>query len=256
MKYSPIMYIFLSSFVIYGLVSIAYAMPRSVTYEMTTGTGFYVDNNHIITNEHVVQNCKLIYTMGDKGVHKRIRQQPAQLIATDKNKDLALLKSPSRANRIATLRANNGIKKGDPVLVIGYPGEQSQIGHYSKAHGKIIRVIGPQGKEQFVEFTDSVRKGNSGGPLLDPNGNIIGVITGILSYYKTGTNPNQQAENNIERQTSIAVSLTQLKKFLTKNRIFYRINNTFGKYPEKKVESYGKHMIVNIQCIKNITTHD
>lgn len=213
------------------------------TYEATSGTGFYVTNYHIITNEHVVQNCQRIYIRSDKGLVRKIPMTEVSLVAVDKELDLAILKTRHAARRIANLRANNGIKKGDTVMVVGYPKDHSRTGKYHKAKGTIIKVEGTYGNERFVEFTDAVQQGNSGGPLLDPNGNIIGVIVGMRTYPRV-------SHDQPEKRTSVAISLAQLKKFLKRKNIFYRINNTFGKYPESKIESFGQHMIVNVQCIK------
>ncbi|MCD6034565.1 MAG: trypsin-like serine protease [Rickettsiales bacterium] len=213
---------------------------------VSSGTGFFISHHYIITNEHVVQNCQSISIRGDVNLPNTIPPTSARIVKVDKEKDLALLETNATAPHIGVLRANSGIKKGDPVLVMGYPLEHGRTGDYHVEKSNITAVDGEFNNEKRVEFTDSVQKGNSGGPLLDGNGNIIGVIVGMLSYYHS-----VDAMNSDEpfKRTSVAISLAELKKFLKSSNIFYRLNTTFGKIPDERLESNGRYIIVNVHCV-------
>ena len=68
------------------------------------------------------------------------------------------------------------LRANDPVVIIGYPGE-SWRGHDPIVRSStIIDMKGPTGEEKWVQFNDSAEQGNSGGPLLDSAGNVVGVV--------------------------------------------------------------------------------
>lgn len=226
------------------------ATGLSNSYKVSSGTGFYVTKTHIITNEHVVQNCRELYIRGDKKLSHTVPEAPAKILKVDKKLDLALLLTAEKPKRIAVLRANSGIKQGDEVMVIGYPKEHGMIGEYHIEKGNITKVKGEYQKEERLEFTDSVRQGNSGGPLFDANGNVIGVIKGILTYYDT---LDDYATDKFSERTGVAVPLAKLKDFLKENHVFYRLNNTYGKIPDDRVENSVQHTIVNVHCIQDDT---
>ena len=108
--------------------TLAFAGPQMVTYKLSSGTGFVVNNEgHVITNEHVVQHCQSISILTPKG------QVAATLVAADAKRDLAVLKTGFISPYTAPLRWNIAeLKVGDPVVVMGYPGQQGATGRYHK----------------------------------------------------------------------------------------------------------------------------
>jgi serine protease Do len=220
--------------------------PGTREETISSGTGFFVNYHHIITNEHVVRGCKDIYVRGDVNLLRTFPRTRAKIITVDKEQDLALLFTEEKARNIAVLRSNTGIKVDDPVLVMGYPLEHGQTGDYLVVPSKITAVHGEFNNENRVEFTDSVQQGNSGGPLLDGNGNVIGVIVGMLTYYNS---EQDFASNTPSKRSSVAISLARLKEFLQRNGIFYHLSTTYGKIPDDRLEKKGRYTIVNVHCM-------
>ncbi|MCE3231827.1 MAG: hypothetical protein K0R98_84 [Rickettsiaceae bacterium] len=211
----------------------------------TSGTGFYVSNNYIVTNEHVVQGCKSINIRGGN-----IKPGYATLESIDKKNDLALLRTSINPMRIAQLRGDEiPVNKGEEVTVIGYPLERGIRGDYMVKKAVITDPEDLYDGIKRVQFTDAVEKGNSGGPLLDDNGNVVGVVVGKMSFYLA-----EAVENNSDakpvKTSSMAISLDSLRNFLINNKIYYRSDNTRYHYPDKWLETKAKDYIVNVHCMK------
>jgi len=209
---------------------------------ISSGTGFFVSNDSIITNEHVVQDCKSIRIRG------AVEPGFATLAYVDKKNDLALLKTSRSPIMAAPLRGDMPIAVGEEVSVMGYPLEHGMKGSYLIRKAKITNSDDVFDGVDRIQFTDSVEKGNSGGPLLDTNGTVIGVIVGKMNFYLAGADPKTTAPL---KTSSVAITLDTLKHFLDKNHIFYRTDNTLYKFEDSYMENKAKDYIVNIQCAKD-----
>lgn len=211
---------------------------------ITSGTGFFVSNNAVVTNEHVVKDCKHIRIRG------AVEPGYAELTSVDRHNDLALLIT-SRSPRVyAPLRGDIPIKIGEEVNVMGYPLDRGIKGDYLIRKAVITNNNDMYEGVKRIQFTDSVEKGNSGGPLLDSNGTVIGVIVGKMNFYL--------ADSDIDnskpiKTTSVAITLENLKQFLDANQIYYRTDNTIYKFEDSYMENKARDYIVNIQCVKDET---
>jgi 2-alkenal reductase len=151
------------------------------------GTGFIVDTSgHIVTNFHVVQNAKDIEVDFPSG-----RMEYAEAIALDPGSDLAVLSVEVPAGELhpLTLGDSSLVNVGDPVVAIGNP-----YGLYSSMTAGIVSAKGRaddsmQGSEDegfylmgdMIQTDAAVNPGNSGGPLLNMRGEVIGVNRSIVS---------------------------------------------------------------------------
>lgn len=218
----------------------------------TSGTGFFVTRDgHILTNNHVIENCGKISVQGDNF------SSGAVVMATDKEHDLALLKSPFGNNNMAYFNSmRQPLKKDDPVVIVGYPGE-SWRGHNPIVRSStIIDSKGPRGEEQWLQFNDSVQHGNSGGPLLDSAGNVVGVVVAKAELhiqkndYKI-TPTGQQIMTNSEdtvKKSDIAISLPMVKNFLEKNSVQYQTMDSGIYMSPDRVNDRTRPFIVNVNC--------
>ncbi|HTD97561.1 MAG TPA: trypsin-like peptidase domain-containing protein [Edaphobacter sp.] len=143
------------------------------------GSGFILNKDGmILTNNHVIANAqKVEVKLSDKHTYK------AQVLVVDPNHDLALLKIDNVPNLVpATLAESQGLVVGQRVYAIGNPfGLQ---GTMTRGIISAIRSIrGPQGNpiEDAIQTDAAVNPGNSGGPLLNSRGEVIGITTLIAS---------------------------------------------------------------------------
>ncbi len=142
------------------------------------GSGFILDKQGmILTNNHVIDNAQRVeVTLSDKHKYK------ATVLTVDKNHDLALLKIDAPNLTPATLSDSRGLTVGQRVYAIGNPFGLS--GTMTRGIISAIRsIMGPQGNpiEDAIQTDAAVNPGNSGGPLLNSRGEVIGITTLIAN---------------------------------------------------------------------------
>lgn len=146
------------------------------------GTGFIIDENVIVTNNHVIagQN-KVITVVG----HDHMKMYEAEVVASDKTADIAILRLKDwddfkkRMNpKILSWGNSRNLKVGEDVWSMGNP---YGLG-WTVAQGIISHKSRPLGDKNryFLQTTTAIYPGNSGGPLFDGDGNVIGVNTAIV----------------------------------------------------------------------------
>lgn len=140
----------------------------AVLTESSIGSGFIVNSNgYIVTNYHVIERGSLIKILT---YDKRII--PATLIGSDKLRDLALLKIEGEYNYLK-LGDSDKLQVGRKVIAIGNPHGLS----FTVTEGIISALDreGPNGIEEYIQTDVSLNPGNSGGPLVDTKGEVIGI---------------------------------------------------------------------------------
>ncbi|MGO9436496.1 MAG: trypsin-like peptidase domain-containing protein [Terracidiphilus sp.] len=149
------------------------------------GSGFIVDpKGYIITNNHVIEKADKIYVKLSTDPDTQDLGRPARVIGTDKATDLAVIKIDTNA-ALPTVKLGNSetTEVGDSVEAIGSPFALAQTVTAGIISAK-NRTIEPGASGQFQHFiqTDAaINPGNSGGPLLNMNGEVIGVNTAIFT---------------------------------------------------------------------------
>lgn len=144
------------------------------------GSGFVIDRRgYILTNNHVVANAqKIVVTMAGG---KKIR---ASLVGRDPRSDLAVIKiSPSDVDRVARLGDSDTVRPGQKAIAIGNPFGLSHTlttGIVSALNRSIRTEDGNQ-IDDLIQTDAAINPGNSGGPLLNSNGEVIGINTAIFS---------------------------------------------------------------------------
>ena len=149
------------------------------------GSGFIVDpKGYIITNNHVIEKADKIYVKLSTDPDTQDLGRPARVIGTDKATDLAVIKIDTNAPLPTVKLGNSDVAEvGDWVQAIGSPFALSQTVTAGIISAK-NRTIEPGASGQFQHFiqTDAaINPGNSGGPLLNMNGEVIGVNTAIFT---------------------------------------------------------------------------
>jgi len=151
----------------------------SIGGEKSSGTGFALSSNgYIVTNHHVTNGATKIKVKGVKGDFSKTYS--AKVIIEDKNNDLSIIKidDPNFTN-LGTLPYNINSKLkdvGNSVYALGYPLRATMGDEVKLTDGIISSKTGFQGDITTYQITVPVQPGNSGGPLFDSNGNVIGII--------------------------------------------------------------------------------
>lgn len=141
------------------------------------GSGFIIDSNgKVITNYHVVEGQKRIFVItNDSKIFK------AKVVRESAEDDLAVLEieSPTRNFRSMKLGDSDTLEVAEPVIAIGNP-----FGLSFTVTSGIVSAVGrttPDGKEGLIQTDAAVNPGNSGGPLINMNGEVIGINTMIYT---------------------------------------------------------------------------
>ena len=173
--------------------AVANIVTRTVEYDFFfnavpvegAGSGFLIDaDGHILTNYHVVQGAQTIEViLGDASHYK------AKLIGADTRNDIALIQIDPKGHTLAslTLGDSRNLLVGQRVLAIGNPfGFQSTLttGVVSSL-GRTVQTSESTFIDEAIQTDASINRGNSGGPLLNSHGEVIGINSAI--YAPTGT---------------------------------------------------------------------
>jgi len=146
-----------------------------------SGSGSIIDmRGHILTNHHVVANAqKLEVTLADES------KWPAKLIGSDPDSDLAVIKidAPRDKLRVLPMGDSKGLRIGQKVLAIGNPFglERTLTTGIISSLGRTIRSEAGTLMEDIIQTDAAINPGNSGGPLLNSDGEIIGINSAIIS---------------------------------------------------------------------------
>jgi TPR repeat protein len=145
----------------------------------STGTGFIITpDGYVITNSHVIKNAASIKVVSEKGTHK------AELVKEEVKNDLAILKI-SGSFAAAPIAREKSAKLGEKVFTIGFPNPTLQGFSPKITDGLISSIYGIQDDPRLYQTSVAVQPGNSGGPLLDKYGNVVGVVMLTLNAKET-----------------------------------------------------------------------
>lgn len=221
--------------------------PRT---QEATGSGVIISQDgYIVTNNHVIEDAENIkVVLNDK------REYKAELIGTDPNTDIALLKIDEDELPFLTFRNSNDLKLGEWVLAVGNPYNLTSTvtAGIVSAKARNIGIIGSKsssGKmpiEAFIQTDAAVNPGNSGGALVNMAGDLVGINTAIASRTGSYTGYSFAVPSTIVKKV-----VDDLKQFGTVQRAMlgvgianldgelaakYNIKSTKGVYVTKAVE--------------------
>jgi serine protease Do len=153
--------------------------PRQVP-QRGLGSGIIMTRDgYILTNNHVVDGAdKIMVVTGDKK-----QEFEAELVASDPQTDIAVLKVDADDLEAATFGDSELIRVGDVVFAVGNPmdvGQTVSMGIVS-AMGRGTGILGRGGYENFIQTDAAINQGNSGGPLVDVKGRVVGINQSIAS---------------------------------------------------------------------------
>ena len=141
-----------------------------------SGSGFFITSSgYIISNNHVIEGCRKV-TLTHNG-----QEISANVIATDSKNDLAILKANVRPNRFYKLSQDDA-KLLDNVIIAGYPLGKRVSAAIKTSKGSVTSLAGYGDNYSNFQTDAALNQGNSGGPIMNDSGNIIGVA--VANYGK------------------------------------------------------------------------
>jgi len=138
----------------------------------SSGTGFVVsDDGWILTNAHVAKSCKTVL-VGDLGA--------ASQVVIDEEHDLALVKMDAELGKPLPIVADKP-RLGEDILALGYPLRSILADSLNVTRGNVSSLMGLMNDPNYLQISAAVQPGNSGGPLVDLAGRVVGVVTAKLN---------------------------------------------------------------------------
>ncbi len=162
----------------------------------STGTSFVAATGRLLTNNHVVQGCGRMVARNAAG-----QEQEAKVLATDRRRDLALLEIPPAFGPPLTFRAGPEVKRGESVITYGFPLFGLLSAGPTLTTGDISALSGLRDNQTIYQISAPVQPGNSGGPLLDAQGNVIGVVVAKLNAARIA----EMTDGDIPQNVNFAV---------------------------------------------------
>ena len=208
--------------------------------EVWSGTGFALKEGYIVTNYHVVEDAELIEVYGINGNNNR--KHDATIVATDRFNDLALIKLNETNMDFSAIPYSIKTKTsdvGEEVFVLGYPLISTMGDEIKLTTGVISSKTGFQGNISLYQISAPIQPGNSGGPLFDSNGNVIGIVSA----------KHQGAENaGYAIKTSFLVNFLEIA---VSSNILPQNNRISGLNLSEKVKSV-KNYVYSIICASKV----
>ncbi|WP_321502024.1 serine protease [Breoghania sp.] len=207
--------------------------PPPETDRGTTGTGFAVTaNGMILTNNHVVRNCRDITVDGT----------PAKLVGSDKDFDLALLKvAGGDATAFVRFAALPAPLNAD-VTVAGYP-LAGLLGGLNVTRGAVTSAKGMLDDTKKMQISAPIQPGNSGGPVVNARGELIGVVVAKLDAKLVS-----KYIGDIPQNVNFAVRGEIAKLFLMQNGVAPAISNASSAIPPELIATRLQAVTHFIEC--------
>ena len=208
----------------------------------SAGTGFAIDKvGTILTSAHVVRSCDAI----ELRVPNSTRRLPVRLRAMDAENDLAILDTAYRAPTILRF-APHLPPANDPVAVIGYP-QEGQIRLTPRlTPAQVSYDLSDPRKRGLVGVIGDVRRGHSGGPVLDSKGRVIGVlkakIDSVAAHRMNGT---------VLKHLGVVTEARAVSAFLERSKARHAIDGTRGsERTVAQLRRIGTSATVRLDCLR------
>ena len=205
--------------------------------QVSSGTAFAVAPGLLVTNQHVVDGCASVEVLASDG------RRTGAVVDADARIDLALIRVTGLKGATARLRSPRNVRLGEAVMVFGFPlsGSLSSGGNFTS--GLVSALRGFRDAAGEIQITAPVQPGNSGGPLMDASGLVIGVVQAKLDALRTA-----RITGDIPQNVNFAISLEVLADFLAKNRVAFQDSSSSAPLDTARVAELAQSFTYYIEC--------
>lgn len=213
------------------------ANPPPAAKAGSSGSGFFVTKaGHILTNAHVVEDCATLTARPDGG-----QPLPAQLLARDASNDLAVLKIAGPVEKTLALRPN--VRLGEAVAAFGFPHSNILATTGNFTLGNVTALAGLKDDTRYLQISAPVQSGNSGGPLVDGAGAVVGVVSAKLNALRV-----MAASGDLPQNVNFAVKSSLAASFLEANQVAFDVGAAAEKLDPADLAEKAKGASVFISC--------
>ena len=217
---------------------------KNKLYIIGSGTGFFVSaEGHVVSNDHVVGICKQVVSEIN-GEFKYFN-----VLKTDEVNDLGLIKGDYKSTSFLSIKID-GAEFGEDIIAFGYPLSDSLSTSVKLTRGIVSSLSGPGNNYSEIQIDAAIQPGNSGGPVLNMDGQVVGVASsGLNKLYML------QKSEYIPENVNFAVAAPTLANFLKGNGVIisnqkFKIGNT------KELANIGRPSTLQLFCLNTKAVHD
>jgi S1-C subfamily serine protease len=203
----------------------------------STGTGFFVSSQgHVLTNHHVVENCTKFAVAQGNAV-----SQAGRVVASDSKNDLALLSTEMKPAVVPNMRI--GVRVGENIFVYGFPlsGLLTSTGNFTI--GNVTAVAGLGDDTTMIQMSAPVQPGNSGGPVLDQFGNVVGVVVSKLNALRIA-----KVTDDIPQNVNFAIKSLIAMSFLESRNVNAEAGGSKERLDATQIADRARSFTVQIRC--------
>ena len=206
----------------------------------SSGSGFVVSDDRALTNFHVVKGCSRLIARNARG-----QTATVTTVATDPQRDLALLGVPAHIVPPLSFRDSPAVARGEAVVTYGFPLTGLLSSGPSLTTGNISALAGLRDDPAQYQISAPVQPGNSGGPLLDMQGHVVGVVVAKLNALQVA----RMTGGDIPQNVNFAIKGEQAAAFLTeKNVTLHRAASTGDALRADQVGEIANASVLFIEC--------
>ena len=203
----------------------------------TTGSGFFVSKDGwVLTNRHVVDSCVEVQVVTDG------KPLPSTRSILSTTSDLALIKAPISPRGIAHFRGGRGVRSGGQVYALGYPLAGILAVELNITGGNVSSLAGMAGDNSVLQHTAPIQPGNSGGPLVDGRGDVVGVVVSKASLELAALT------GDIPENIAFAVKASIARDFLDAQGIDYELRTSSASRAADEIAVDAQKYAVLILC--------
>ena len=205
-----------------------------------TGTGFFITSSgHILTNDHVAGECSTVSVEfpGEGSI-------AAATVARDQQNDLAIVKAEYAPEHWAPFRSGPPIRAGDNVTSFGFPLSRALASQGNVVTGNITALAGFQDDTRFYQISAPIQPGNSGGPLFDEHGNVVGVTTSSLVTLSA-----VRATGTIPQNVNFAIKSSLAEAFAASHGISLESSGPGAAMTAADIAASARRFTVRLTCI-------
>jgi S1-C subfamily serine protease len=177
-------------------------------YSVGSGTGFFINRSgHIVSNNHVIDSCNAVK------LHYKGKVTPVTILATDRSNDLSLMKVDTKPDDVFPV-ATDDANLLDDIFVAGFPFGKDVSSSVKVTKGVVSALTGIANNYSNIQIDAALQPGNSGGPIINKEGNVVGVAVAKLDYKIILKN-----YDTIPEGTNFGIKSSTVQQFIKANNV-------------------------------------